>query len=62
VGEKLIEAKESGDLAGHGGDRKSSSRPSNLMRDLDGTTADERADWQRRARTPFSACVVMILA
>jgi hypothetical protein len=50
VGEKLIEAKKMGEVAEHGGDRRSKSTPSTLN-DL-GITRDQSADWQRRARTP----------
>lgn len=47
VGEKLIEAKESGELAGRG--RKSAGEAD--LSDL-GLTEHQSADWQRRARTP----------
>lgn len=58
VCEKLIETKDSGEVAGRGGDRgnqytggKVDGSDNATLTDL-GITRDQSADWQRRARMP----------
>jgi hypothetical protein len=51
VGEKLIEAKDSGEVARQGDHKSMSTASTSTLPDL-GITRDQSADWQRRARTP----------